>query len=88
MGAWPTIREGDRDSEESNGVYKVQRLLRHHGSDVTPDHDFGPTTATAVRDFQDGNGLDADGIVGAQTWQRMGRGPIIDPPQHLRDNGG
>lgn len=147
MGAWPSIGEGDRDSEESNGVYKVQRLLRHHGSDLAPDHVFGPATATAVRTFQEGNGLDADGIVaeetwlrlivpvqqgdageavsaaqsqwrfidhdgdfgpktdalvrdfqqangldvdgivGPQTWQRMGRGPIIDPPEHLEDKG-
>jgi len=145
MAAWLVLKEGDQDSEESNGVYKVQRLLRHHGSDVPPDHIFGPLTAAAVQEFQDANGLnadavvgsetwprlivqvqqgdsgeavfavqsqwrfishdgifgpttdalvrdfqhtsglDVDGIVGPQTWQRMGKGPIIDPPEHLRD---
>ncbi len=145
MAAWPVLQEGDQDSEESNGVYKVQRLLRHHGFEVAPDHVFGPATAAAVRDFQtasgltadgivgsetwprlivqvqhgdsgeavfavqsqwrfinhdgifgpatDGlvrdfqqtSGLDVDGIVGPQTWQRMGKGPIIDAPEHLRD---
>jgi len=147
VGVFSIVREGDLDSEESNGVIKIQRLLRQHGSDVAPDHVFGPTTAAAVRAFQEANGLDpdgivgdqtwsalivqvqqgdtgeavlavqsqwrfidndgvfgpntdalvrafqhgagldADGIVGPQTWQRMGRGPIIDPPQELRQTG-
>ncbi|MCA1674429.1 MAG: peptidoglycan-binding protein [Actinobacteria bacterium] len=46
---------------------KVQRLLRHHGFDVAPDHVFGPLTAAAVRGFQNANGLDAGGIVGNET---------------------
>ncbi len=71
MGRWAVVREGSRDSEESNGVYKVQRLLRHHGFDVAPDHVFGPATTEAVRAFQEAQGLDADGIVGDQTWARL-----------------
>lgn len=71
MGPWPLVREGNRDSEESNGVYKVQRLLRHYGFDVAPDHVYGPATAAAVRSFQEGHGLDADGIVGNQTWPEL-----------------
>jgi peptidoglycan hydrolase-like protein with peptidoglycan-binding domain len=148
MGSWPVVREGDKDSEESNGVIKVQRLLRQRGSDVAADHIFGPATAGAVRQFQESEGLDADGIVGdqtwprlivqvrqgdsgeavfavqsqwrfidhdgifgpktdelvrsfqqtsgldvdgivgPQTWRRMGKGPIIDPPEHLRHDAG
>jgi peptidoglycan hydrolase-like protein with peptidoglycan-binding domain len=71
VGAWPLVREGNSDSEESNGVIKVQRLLRHHGVDVAPDHIFGPATAGAVRKFQESRGLDADGIVGDQTWPQL-----------------
>jgi peptidoglycan hydrolase-like protein with peptidoglycan-binding domain len=71
MGSFPVVREGDSDSEESNGVVKVQRLLRQHGADVAPDHVFGPGTAAAVRDFQGANGLDADGIVGDATWGQL-----------------
>ena len=145
MAGWPVLKEGDSDSEESNGVYKVQRLLRHHGFGLAPDHIFGPVTAERVRDFQGANGLgvdgivgdetwpqlivqvsqgdsgeavhavqsqwrfingdgifgpntdalvrnfqemsglDVDGIVGPQTWRAMGKGPIIDPPEHLRE---
>lgn len=148
MGAWPIVQEGDQDSEESNGVYKVQRLLRHHGASLAADHvfgeatrsgvtafqeanglspdgavgdqtwpalivqlqegdegeavfalqsqwrfisqdgAFGPTTDALVRDFQQQSGLEVDGIVGPQTWQRMGIGPIIDPPEALRDSSG
>lgn len=147
MAEWPSVQEGDQDSEESNGVYKVQRLLRHHGADLTADHVFaestttsviafqeanglsadgvvggetwprlivqvqqgdegeavfalqsqwrfisqdgvfGPNTDALVRDFQQAAGLDVDGIVGPQTWQRMGIGPIIDAPEPLRDAG-
>lgn len=71
MGPWPLVQEGNQDSEESNGVYKVQRLLRHHGFDVAPDHIFGPATAASVRSFQQNRGLDADGIVGDQTWPNL-----------------
>lgn len=145
MAGWPLVREADKDSEESNGVFKVQRLLRHHGFELAADHIFRPVTAATVRDFQESNGLGVDGIVGnqtwpalivqvqqgdsgeavfavqsqwrfinhdgifgpntdalvrdfqesnglavdgivgPQTWQRMGNGPIIDAPAHLRD---
>jgi peptidoglycan hydrolase-like protein with peptidoglycan-binding domain len=50
-------------------VRRLQRALRR-----TPDPElildgvFGPRTQTAVRDFQQGSGLLADGIVGPLTW--------------------
>jgi peptidoglycan hydrolase-like protein with peptidoglycan-binding domain len=71
VGSWALVREGNSDSEESNGVIKVQRLLRHHGFDVAADHIFGPATARAVRAFQEDRGLDADGVVGDQTWPQL-----------------
>ena len=68
---WPIVKEGDKDSEESNGVIKVQYLLREHGSDVAADHIFGPVTAAEVKAFQKGKGLSVDGIVGNQTWPAL-----------------
>ena len=65
---WPVIKQGDKDSEESNGVVKVQLLLRKSGADVAADHIFGPKTAAAVKAFQKGKGLTDDGIVGNKTW--------------------
>lgn len=33
--------------------------------------DFGPGTESAVRSFQSDKGLDADGIVGRETWAAL-----------------
>ncbi len=74
------MRKGDADSEESNGVYKVQRLLRHHGFDVAPDHKFGPATEGKVKEFQQDRGLSADGIVGGQTWPKL----VVDVQQGMK----
>ena len=35
------------------------------------DGTFGPKTKTAVEDYQQGEGLAVDGIVGPQTWGKM-----------------
>lgn len=61
---WPVVQEGD----QGPAVQTVQHLLRHSGSDIEADGDFGPLTDTAVRDFQAANGLGVDGIVGGETW--------------------
>jgi peptidoglycan hydrolase-like protein with peptidoglycan-binding domain len=37
-----------------------------------PDGIFGPGTAAAVVEWQNRNGLHADGIVGRQTWCTLG----------------
>lgn len=71
MANWPLMKEGDRDSEESNGVIKVQLLLNHRGAGLEVDQVFGPTTAAAVREFQKDNGLPADGQVGDQSWPKL-----------------
>jgi murein DD-endopeptidase MepM/ murein hydrolase activator NlpD len=34
---------------------------------------FGPVTRIAVKDLQEGNGLEATGVVGAETWGLLGR---------------
>ncbi len=71
MANWPLMKEGDRDSEESNGVIKVQLLLNNDGAGLEVDHVFGPATADAVRTFQKANGLSVDGQVGEQTWPKL-----------------
>ena len=57
-----TIRKGDRGER----VKFVQRLLN-----LYPDGIFGNETDTAVRRFQETNGLTADGIVGVGTLIRL-----------------
>jgi peptidoglycan hydrolase-like protein with peptidoglycan-binding domain len=49
----------------------VQYLLRQAGLSVTVDGNFGSGTETAVKTFQSGHGLTADGVVGSKTWPAL-----------------
>jgi peptidoglycan hydrolase-like protein with peptidoglycan-binding domain len=51
-----------------DNVVAIQYLLRHHGSDIEVDGDFGEQTDGAVRAFQTSKGLTVDGVVGPETW--------------------
>lgn len=48
-------------------VEELQKALKALGFDVVVDGDFGTGTATAVRAFQNANGLLVDGVAGAAT---------------------
>jgi hypothetical protein len=54
-------------------VKKVQELLVKKGflKESQVDTIFGNNTALAVKNFQKANGLDADGIVGNDTWEKL-----------------
>ncbi len=56
-------------------VAEVQRRLG-----ITADQDFGPVTESAVRSFQAGAGLVADGIVGPLTWSALFGTATAQPP--------
>ncbi|MCR5030700.1 MAG: C40 family peptidase [Selenomonadaceae bacterium] len=61
---------GDQGGE----VAEIQEALSNLGYDVTPDGDFGPGTAAAVRSFEAERGLETDGVVGPVVYQAlMGR---------------
>ena len=66
MNNGPTIRNGST----GNDVRRLQRVLVMIKSLGFTEIDgvFGAKTEAAVKDFQSGNGLTADGIVGPQTW--------------------
>lgn len=74
---------GDRDepptlSQGSEGpvVEKLQTALNEGRGDFTPDSNpvlavdgiYGPNTAAAVKGAQESGGIEADGVVGLQTW--------------------
>jgi peptidoglycan hydrolase-like protein with peptidoglycan-binding domain len=67
----PTISPG----ATGNTVRRLQRALRRTPNlDVVVDGVFGPKTEKSVKDFQEGAGLAADGVVGSATWAALPNG--------------
>jgi peptidoglycan hydrolase-like protein with peptidoglycan-binding domain len=65
----PTLRQGSRGS----AVADLQRRLAAAGfSPGVADGIFGSLTDAAVRSFQRSRGITVDGIVGSQTWSKLG----------------
>ncbi|MFD4861636.1 L,D-transpeptidase family protein [Streptomyces atratus] len=64
---WPTLRTGAQGS----AVTALQQLLTAHGHSLTADGSFGGLTAAAVQAFQTEQGLQADGVVGPDTWNAL-----------------
>lgn len=54
-------------------VKLVQEFLN-----LTADGDFGPGTEAAVKKWQTDNGLTADGVVGSNTFAKMGITPVAE----------
>lgn len=64
----PTIRRG----ATGTAVRRLQRALRRTPNpSVVVDGVFGAPLEALVKDFQQGEGLAADGIVGPLTWQAL-----------------
>ena len=51
------------------------RLNEIYEEQLDVDNDFGGLTEAMVIDFQETNGLDADGVVGPETWQKLFQEP-------------
>lgn len=65
--AAPTLRIGDRGDQ----VVSLQSMLKGKGFAIGIDGAFGAATEAAVKQFQTSHGLEADGIVGPQTWNAL-----------------
>ena len=61
---WPVVQSGN----QGHPIRTLQFLLRAHGHNLAVDGMFGPATEAAVKAFQTGKGMTADGIVTPQTW--------------------
>lgn len=56
---------------QGEDVLMAQTALLRKGAGVVADGLFGPATETAVKRFQQTNGLLADGVIGPQTWDLL-----------------
>lgn len=82
MPAQPTVRQGATGPT----VTLLQQRLVAQGFNTKVDGSFGPSTETAVEQFQASSGLDADGIVGPMTWSLlMSTGQATTPADVLAE---
>lgn len=65
--AWPTLKSGSTGFR----VTVLQHQLKQRGKSLAVDGSFGPGTLSAVKSFQSGAGLSADGVVGPKTWAKV-----------------
>jgi peptidoglycan hydrolase-like protein with peptidoglycan-binding domain len=66
-GGHPMLERGS----EGRSVRTLQQALVDLGYEIDVDGDFGRGTEAAVIAFQEANGLDADGVVGPNTWAAL-----------------
>lgn len=64
-----TIRLGDT-GEDVRRLQRAFARIKVLGPEKV-DGVFGPQTDLAVKDFQQSNGLQADGVVGPLTWSQL-----------------
>jgi murein L,D-transpeptidase YcbB/YkuD len=67
----PTLRRNDHAAPNKDVRYLQQNLTKN-GYPVNIDGQFGPKTEQAVINFQKKKLIAIDGIVGLQTWERLG----------------
>lgn len=67
--AYKTISYGSSGED----VRKLQQTLNSLGFNLSVDGQFGPKTQSAVRSYQQKNGLAVDGIVGVNTWNSLSK---------------
>jgi len=68
------LRLGDEGPAVADVQRRLERVAAHGTSDALApmvDGRYGPATFGAVRSFQRGRGLAADGIVGPETWRAL-----------------
>ena len=70
--AAPVVQPVLQNGASGDAVRTLQQALVRAGIAIAVDGAFGPGTVAAVQQFQQAQGLTADGVVGAQTWAKLG----------------
>lgn len=70
-----TLKKGSQGEETK----KWQNFLKSQGYDLDVDGIFGDITSKYTTDWQQKNGLEADGIVGSLTWGKAGFSDLHTP---------
>ncbi|MEV6237739.1 peptidoglycan-binding protein [Lentzea sp. NPDC051838] len=68
---WPKLIVSVQRGNNSEAVRAAQVQLNRYGYGLSVDGDFGGGTHNAAVAFQSSKGLEADGIVGPNTWQTL-----------------
>ena len=73
MNSGPRLAIGAQgpDVQRAQTIFVMMKTLGFEGIDGA----FGTVTKNAVTDFQEGEGLTADGVIGNDTWARMPADP-------------
>lgn len=66
----PVLAQGDTGPAVAAAQAALHHMHHALGS-AGIDGDFGPATEAAVKNYQQTNGLDADGEIGAATWSKI-----------------
>lgn len=75
-----------RQGSSGDRVRDLQEFLNSQGANIAVDGQFGPQTEAAVRNYQQRNGLQVDGIVGPQTFGQISADrQAPSQPLNLRD---
>ncbi|WP_230673778.1 peptidoglycan-binding domain-containing protein [Rathayibacter sp. Leaf248] len=80
---WGALATTVRSGDSGDAVSAAQTQLTANGASIAVDGAFGSGTDAAVKSFQSGAGLTADGIVGPATWKALiagGGGGTTPPP--------
>jgi peptidoglycan hydrolase-like protein with peptidoglycan-binding domain len=67
LGPWPVVQNGS----QGHPIRTLKFLLRARGHNLAVDGIFGAVTEAAVKAFQTGKGMTADGVVVPQTWSAL-----------------
>ncbi|MDO8201622.1 MULTISPECIES: peptidoglycan-binding protein [unclassified Conexibacter] len=69
---YPTLKaNGSKTGSRGDLVVLAQEHLNGGGAALRVDGDYGPGTATAVRQYQSSKGIDATGVIDDATWPTL-----------------